>query len=194
MEASQTLVRNMETKREIREKLLQIRRNLPSPKWAEMSDEITAKISCHPWFQKADTIYGYLSYNQEVDTWPLLAFALQEGKKVAVPKVLGQEMEFYYIKSLQEVYPGMKGIFEPEEIAAHLAKDDNALIIMPLVGFDPCRNRLGYGGGYYDRYLKRHPQNPTMGIAFSVQEVAEIPAEETDCKPDLIITEEKEVR
>ena len=81
MEASQTLVRNMETKREIREKLLQIRRNLPSPKWAEMSDEITAKISCHPWFQKADTIYGYLSYNQEVDTWSLLAFALQEGKK-----------------------------------------------------------------------------------------------------------------
>lgn len=161
--------------------------------WKQMSATIEERAIHHPWFQVADTIYGYLSYNREVNTWSLLSSALKMGKRVAVPKVLGAEMKFYYIENLCEVSPGTLGIFEPDGEKSRLATDENACILMPLVGFDKERNRLGYGGGYYDKYLDRHPGHKTMGIAFSFQETDMIPSEPTDRKPDIILTEEKEV-
>ncbi len=181
----------MEAKEQIRAVFIKKRNNICEEEWNEMSSALVSKVSDHPLFQKAETVYGYVSYKREADTWPLLALALEAGKKVAVPKVEGKEMEFYYIRSLDELKPGFRGIFEPEK--AHMADDDAALILMPLVAFDKNRNRIGQGGGYYDRYLKRHPDNPTMGIAFSIQETDMIPAKNYDKKPDVIVTEEKEV-
>lgn len=158
-----------------------------------MSIAIENRVIRHPWFHAADTIYSYLSYNREVNTWSLVSKALKMGKRVAVPKVLGAEMEFYYIENLWEVSPGVMGIFEPDGEKCRLATDKNALILMPLVGYDKERNRLGYGGGYYDKYLHRYPGHRTIGIAFSLQETDAIPSESTDLKPDIILTEEKEV-
>ena len=188
------MVKNTKTKKEIRKQVLRMRSKLPMDIWKEKSEELMKKIIEHPLFQNAATIYGYLSYSREVDTWALLSYALESGKNVAVPKVLGTEMEFYYIENLQEVQAGIKGIYEPVGDADRLAKDEYALIIMPVVGFDKDRTRIGYGGGYYDKYLQKHPKHPTMGIAFSLQETEPIPTEETDWKPDIIVTETKEVR
>ena len=184
----------METKKEIRTRLLRRRKELPVEERKRMSDEIRKRILRHPWFLEATSIYFYVSYLEEVDTRELLKEAIHMGKKVAVPKVHGREMDFYYIENFEELHPGMKGIPEPEGAKTHLASDESALILMPLVGFDAMRNRIGYGGGYYDRYLKKHPSHPTVGLAYSIQEVEELPIEETDRKPDRIITEEKEVK
>lgn len=158
-----------------------------------MSETITKRILQHPWFQKATTIYLYMSYQEEVDTRELLKEAIRMGKKVAAPKVQGKEMKFYYIESYEELHPGMKGIPEPDGENMYPANDMSALILMPLVGFDKAGNRIGYGGGYYDRYLEQHPSHPTIGLAYSIQEVDELPVEETDWKPDRIVTEKKEV-
>ena len=183
----------METKKEIRRTLLKRRDALPEKQWANFSDAIKDKVISHPLFQESETIYCYMSYHHEVDTQKLLSYALSIGKKVAIPKVLGKEMEFYYIKSLQDVQPGSMGILEPKGEQSQLADEERALMLMPLVGYDEHNNRLGYGGGYYDRYLQKHPKHPTMGLAFTLQKVREIPVEETDLKPQIIITEEKGV-
>lgn len=183
--------KNMRTKQEIRKQVLKKRAELPAEVWKAKSEVLMQKVLAHPLYQHADIIYGYLSYNREVDTWELLSRALQDGKKVAVPKVQGKEMEFYYIENLKDVEPGTKGIYEPKGDASRLACEESALILMPLVGFDQYHNRLGYGGGYYDRYLQKHPAHSTMGLAFSLQETEPIPTEPTDRRPDVILTEEK---
>lgn len=184
---------NTKTKEEIRKELLKRRAGISFEAWEQMSMAIEERVLSHPWFRETSTVYGYLSYKREVHTWFLLSEALKMGKRVAVPKVLGSEMEFYYIENLSELSLGTMGIFEPEGKKYRLATEERAFVLMPLVGYDKKRNRLGYGGGYYDKYLKRYPGHRTMGLAFSLQETDRIPSETTDWKPDIILTEKKEV-
>ena len=107
-------------------------------------------------YQKAHTTYGYLSYNQEVQTLPILAKALEAGKRVAVPKVYGEEMRFLYLEDLSQVAPGFGGI--PELIAdSPVAEDPHELVLMPGLAFDLAGHRLGHGGGLYDRFSAKEP-------------------------------------
>lgn len=158
--------------------------------WSADCISILGKLMHHPFYEQAETIYSYVSYNQEADTWSLIAFSLSIGKKVAVPKVIGKELKFFYIKSLEELKPGYKGIYEP--ITNAVADDESALMIMPIVAFDRERHRIGYGGGYYDRYLSKHTGHTKIGIAFGFQQVSRIPFEPFDINPDIIITEKRE--
>ena len=91
------------------------------------------------------------------------------------------------ITSFDELKPGAYGILEPD--AGIPASADDGLMIMPGVAFDTNRNRVGYGGGYYDRYLELHPQLHTLALAFDMQVLFEVPAEEQDIKPQLLVTE-----
>ena len=91
------------------------------------------------------------------------------------------------ITSFDELKPGAYGILEPD--AGIPASADDGLMIMPGVAFDTNRNRVGYGGGYYDRYLESHPQLHTLALAFDMQVLFEVPAEEQDIKPQLLVTE-----
>ena len=103
-------------------------------------------------YKNAKTVYGYLPYNQEVRTVPMLERALQDGKRVAVPKVYGDDMKFIYMDDLSQVADGYAGI--PEPIAdGPVADDPTALVLMPGLAFDPQGHRIGYGGGFYDRFL-----------------------------------------
>lgn len=190
MEVLRIWVRNLETKKEIRQKILNQRNALTNEEWSAKSCLILGKLMHHPLYQDAETIYCYVSYKHEVDTWPFLAFSIAAGKRIAVPKVIGQEMKFFYITSLEELEPGYHGIFEP--VTDISAEDEHALMIMPVAAFDEENNRIGYGGGYYDRYLKQHPAHQKIGLAFDFQKADCIPAEETDIKPDIIITDKKE--
>lgn len=167
-----------------------MRNALTNEEWGRKSCEVLGKLMHHPLYQNAETIYCYVSYQHEVDTWPFLAFSMASGKKVAVPKVLGDDMEFFYIESLEELEQGYHGIYEP--ITSRKANDNDALMVMPLVAFDKEHHRLGYGGGYYDRYLSKHSNYATIGIAFDFQQVESIPAEPFDIKPNTIITNDME--
>lgn len=137
-------------------------------------------------YHQAKTIYGYLPYNQEVRTVSMLEQALADGKKVAVPKVYGDEMKFIYLTDLSKVEKGYSGIPEPIENEP-VGDDPTALVLMPGLAFDSEGHRIGYGGGFYDKFLAAEPNHPTLALCYAFQMVEEIPTEAFDVPVDLVL-------
>ena len=136
-------------------------------------------------YQNAKSIYGYLSYNQEVRTLPILAAAQRDGKRVAVPKVYGDEMKFIWLDDLSAIAPGAYGI--PEPVAdGPLAEDLGALMLMPGLAFDPQGHRCGYGGGFYDKFLAREP-HPTVALCYDFQMYPHLDTDKYDIPVDLVL-------
>lgn len=178
----------MEKKKDIRKRVLYLRNNICKEEWEEKSHKIYEKVVTHPFFLNANTIYCYVDYRNEVGTEWVIKKAWDLHKQVAVPKVEGEEMKFYIISSFDDLYEGYRGIQEP--VNQVLANDENALIILPGVAFDRNRNRIGYGKGFYDRFLDKHPFCKTIAIGFACQIVDEIQTDSFDYRPDILITEE----
>lgn len=140
----------------------------------------------HPLYQKAQTIYFYLPYNQEVRTVPMLERALLDGKRVAVPKVYGDEMKFIFIEDLSGIGTGYCGI--PEPVAdGPMADDHTALVLMPGLAFDPQGHRIGYGGGFYDKFLAAEPEHPTIALCYDFQMVEHLETEKFDVSVDCVL-------
>ncbi len=141
-------------------------------------------------YKDAKVIYPYLAYNQEIITDTLIERAWADGKAVAVPKCYeDNRMEFHRISSFYDTEPGKFGIPEPK--CGDIANDSEVLIIMPGLAFDREFNRIGYGGGYYDRYLDRIKGCTFTKVAFAYefQMVDRIEADDYDYKVDVIITD-----
>ena len=137
-------------------------------------------------YRQAKTIYGYLPYNQEVRTVPMLEQALRDGKQVAVPKVYGEEMKFHYLTDLSRVETGYAGI--PEPIGDEpVAEDETALVLMPGMAFDREGHRIGYGGGFYDKFLAGEPEHPTVALCYDFQVLPQLETEEFDVPVDLVL-------
>lgn len=137
-------------------------------------------------YKNAKTIYGYLPYNQEVRTTQMLAHALADGKQVAVPKVYGDEMKFILLSDLGQVAKGYAGI--PEPIAdGPVAADPTALVLMPGLAFDPEGHRLGYGGGFYDKFLAAEPDHPTLALCYDFQMLPHLDTESYDIPVDRVL-------
>lgn len=137
-------------------------------------------------YKQAKTIYGYLPYNQEVRTVPMLQRALDDGKRVAVPKCYGDEMRFIYLDDLSAVEKGYCGI--PEPIADEpIADDPTALVLMPGLAFDPQGHRIGYGGGFYDKFLASEPGHPTLALCYAFQMQEHLETEEFDIPVDCVL-------
>ena len=137
-------------------------------------------------YQKAKTIYGYLPYNQEVRTVPMLEQAMRDGKRVAVPKCYGDEMKFIYMDDLSKVEKGYAGI--PEPVADEpVADDPTALVLMPGLAFTQNGDRMGYGGGFYDKFLASEPEHPTVALCYDFQMVEQLPTEEYDIPVDTVL-------
>ena len=137
-------------------------------------------------YKTAKTIYGYLPYNQEVRTVPMLQKALADGKKVAVPKVYGDEMRFILLDDLSRVENGYSNIPEPIDDGP-VARDETALVLMPGLAFDPQGHRIGYGGGFYDKFLSREPGHPTVALCYDFQVFPQLDTEEFDIPVDLVL-------
>jgi len=137
-------------------------------------------------YKNAKTIYGYLPYNQEVRTVPMLEKALRDGKKVAVPKCYGDEMKFIYMEDLSKVEKGYAGI--PEPIAdGPVADDKTALVLMPGLAFDSEGHRCGYGGGFYDKFLSAEPDPPTLALCYEFQMLPHLETEDHDIPVDYVL-------
>ena len=138
-------------------------------------------------YKNAKTIYGYLPYNQEVRTVPMLEQAIRDGKAVAVPKCYGEEMRFLYITDfVNEVAPGYANI--PEPIADEpVADDETALVLMPGLAFDPQGHRCGYGGGFYDKFLAAEPKHPTLALCYEFQMLPHLETEAHDIPVDYVL-------
>lgn len=170
-----------------------IRREIRNKKQAMTEEQIVAAsetlrrlFTATELYRNAKTIYGYLSYNQEVRTLPILAQALADGKQVAVPKVYGSEMRFICLPDLTEVAKGYSGI--PEPIADEpVADDPTALVLMPGLAFDRQGHRLGYGGGFYDKFLAIEPNHPTVALCYEFQLLPHLETEKYDIPVDLVL-------
>ena len=137
-------------------------------------------------YKNAKTIYGYLPYNQEVRTVPMLEQALRDGKRVAVPKCYGDEMKFIFMDDLSKVEKGYANI--PEPIAdGPIADDETALVLMPGLACDPQGHRIGYGGGFYDKFLAAEPNHPTLALCYEFQMLPHLETEEHDIPVDYVI-------
>lgn len=106
---------------------------------------------------------------------------------MAVPKVVGKDMVFYRLTDFSQLEPGYYGI--PEPARGEIVQWEDAMMIMPGVAFDRDNHRVGYGGGFYDRFLEKHPRIERVAVAFSFQILPQVPVEPTDIFPQIIVTE-----
>ena len=185
----------MESKQDIRRNLLKKRNTLTEELREKYSKMIADHLFSSDQYIHSDILLIYAHYKSEVSTSEIIEQALYAGKRVFCPKVLGPgEMNFYEITSLKDIVSGYKNIPEPQytEISYQNSENSSTLMIMPLVGYDCYKNRLGYGGGFYDRYLQKVSNIKKIALAFECQKSENaIPVEETDIKPDFIITEQQ---
>lgn len=153
------------------------------------SEECVSKVLQFPELLEADTVCVYMPTGNEIDTSAIIRFCLENGKRVAAPRVDGDTMEFYYFRSKEELEQGAYDIWEPTGKEA--VADEESLVIMPGVAFDLNCNRIGYGKGYYDRYLSKHPKMKRIALAYEFQIVGKIKQEIHDVKPEMIVTESR---
>lgn len=179
----------METKKDIRKRVLAERKTLSFEAQTEKTQKIYEQVISHPLFLDAGEIYCYIDYNHEAGTKKLIEKSWELGKNVAVPKVIGDQMEFFYITSFDELKEGYYKIMEP--VTEEKADAPEALVIMPGAAFDEECSRIGYGGGFYDKYLERHPGYRRIALAFELQITEHVPADTYDIKPEVIITEKR---
>lgn len=180
MQASKKITRNA-----IREKRLA----LTEQEIHDLSSECVAKVLQFPEFMDADTVCVYIPTGNEIDTSELIQYCLDNDKRIAAPRVDGDSMEFYYFKSPEDLKPGAFGIFEP--IGNERVEDEESLVIMPGIAFDKACNRIGYGMGFYDKYLSLHPHMKRIALAYDFQIVGKIKQEVHDVKPQFIVTESR---
>ncbi len=140
-------------------------------------------------YRQCKSLYAYLSFNQEVRTSPIIKRAWADGKRVAVPKGIGRDMVFIWIDSFDNLAPqGAFHIMEPIGDGP-VAGDETALILMPGLAFDPNGHRVGYGGGYYDRFLEKEPDHPLVALCYDFQLVDHLEVEAHDVPVDVVITD-----
>lgn len=219
----------LHSKRKLRKDILNIRDNLSMEEREWYSRQIRERVVCHASYREAQVILAYASYLSEVDTMMLIEQALTDGKHVFVPKVAGADMEFWQITSTDDLHAGYRGIPEPVQgisfpewmagragsakqqmnIDRKTEQDriENKIMVMmwiPGAAFDRERHRIGYGKGFYDRYLSKFSDGSreellqpggfrlnTAALAYSCQVVRQIPCEPHDIKPDMIVTEKE---
>lgn len=143
-------------------------------------------------YQHYDTLLVYVSTENEVDTHQIINAALNDGKRVAVPRCIDgtRDMEFYYISSLDELVRGSYGILEPMADSAHRFVDTaSSVCVVPALSYDKDGYRLGYGGGYYDRFLAKY-DGVTVGICYCDHVETTLPRDEYDRHVSILVTEQ----
>ena len=173
-------------KKELRRTIREKKRAMTEEDIRQHSTRLGELFAASDAYKNAKTIYGYLPYNQEVRTVPMLEQALRDGKRIAVPKCYGDEMKFIYMTDLSLVEKGYAGI--PEPIAdGPIADDETALVLMPGLAFDPQGHRIGYGGGFYDKFLAAEPNHPTLALCYDFQMLPNLETEEHDIPVDFVL-------
>jgi len=176
----------MVNKQELRRTIRARKRAMTEEEIVSRSEKLAQLFAESEAYKNAKTIYGYLPYNQEVRTLPMLERALADGKRVAVPKCYGDEMKFIFMDDLSKVEKGYSNI--PEPIADEpIANDETALVLMPGLAFDPQGHRCGYGGGFYDKFLSAEPNHPTLALCYEFQLLPHLETEEHDIPVDTVL-------
>ena len=179
----------MDGKKELRKTMLKAQEALPEDYTARASAAIQKKALALPQYQRAKSVFLYISMPKEPATLDILKTALAEGKRVYVPKCQGRsEMLAVRIKALSGLLPGAYGIPEPADCAETITADKLDLTLVPCVCASKDGKRLGHGGGYYDRFLAGHAEN-AFCLCFERMLRDDIPMGDEDVFLPCVITE-----
>lgn len=173
-------------KKELRRTIREQKRAMTQAQIEEKSCRLAELFAQSSMYQQAKTIYGYLPYNQEVRTTAMLEQAQKDGKRIAVPKILGDTMIFVWLDDLTAVEKGYSGIPEPLDLTP-VADDPTALVLMPGMAFDPQGHRCGYGGGFYDKFLASEPNHPTLALCYDFQMLEHLDTDDYDIPVDCVL-------
>ncbi len=180
----------MAEKEKIRRRILKLRDGLSSEEREEKSKQIKEKLFSHFEFRTDRTVLFYAAKESEVETKGMIEESLSSEKKVGLPIVEGKEIFFSRIFDYGKLLPSTLGILEPEE-KYPISLDELNLVVVPGIAFDEKGNRIGFGKGFYDRFLKKVPDAFKIGLAFEIQIVKTIPKISTDIPVDKIVTEKR---
>lgn len=178
-------------KSELRQKYRGLRQAMPQEIKEQKDDAIALQVRRLWQYQRNNVLLIYVSTSIEVDTHRIIRQAIADGKRVAVPRCVPdtRNMEFYYIDSIEELAPGMFGVLEPSVNPDRLYREcDGGLCIVPAFSYDWRGYRLGYGKGYYDRFLSRFEGN-MVGICYSDCVQRSLPHGRYDRPVELLVTE-----
>lgn len=181
-------------KQALRKELLAKRQAMTAEQRMAYQEAILQHLIQMPELQKAHMILAYLDFRGEVESEGLITWGLAQGKTVCAPITVVKERRLIPVKmtSPTDVQLGAYNIREPilREGAA-VEVDEIEAVVLPGVGFDRRGGRLGYGGGYYDRFLPRlRPGVPKIAVAYELQVLSEVPREPHDCQLDALVTEQ----
>jgi 5-formyltetrahydrofolate cyclo-ligase len=182
-------------KKKKRAEFLSMRNRLDPVSALTCSVSILASVKKLPIYEQANTLMIYLSYGSEVITDFIVKAAIEEEKNVVVPAIKSPGdlcMQAVKIIDLQEANESVYGVRQPEVIPDDVVvKEDINLVLVPGLAFDLLGNRLGYGKGYYDRWLKDIPLCKTVGLAYDFQITSKLPVEKHDLPIGTIVTEQR---
>jgi len=181
-------------KRNLRRSMLAHRKSLSPEEFRSASLHIQKSFLETDNFRRARSVLVYSPINHEVDTELIVSCALNSGKKIAFPSVVGDELLFCEVQDLTSLKKGTFGILEPCAIGKIFTPEEADVVVVPGVAFDLSGHRIGYGKGYYDKMLQHlESQGKLVGLCYDFQLVDEILAEPHDVKMDMIITEKRVV-
>jgi 5-formyltetrahydrofolate cyclo-ligase len=181
-------------KQSMRNEVLTRRLMMTAEANADLSRRIAAHVAAMDAFTQAGTIMAYWPFRNEVDTSQIVRAALAAGKRVALPRTIKQEkrlMRLLVTDIERDLIPGAYGIMEPRPELPEASAEEIGLVIVPGLVFDRVGNRIGYGGGYYDRALPLLTKAAKVAVAFNLQLVSRVPADERDRPVDYVVTEEE---
>lgn len=188
----------------LRKELKERRDNIKEEDRIAESKAIIRTLTSTEMYQNARFLLTYVSFGSEVDTKELITQAIKDQKNVYVPRIMeslsGRRMEFFKCEDIANLQRNYMGILEPElnyaqifpyDIHMSLDRAEECLVIVPGLGFDQHLGRIGYGGGYYDRFLTKCRKKFSIGIAFKEQMIDEVPMGAQDCPVDLVLTSDR---
>ena len=172
-------------KSEMRRFIKNLRREMTDEKISEISDQIYKNLIELDLYKNAKSIFVYLSMDKEINTYKIINHALEDDKKVFVPYLENRNMSLRRLRNLDDLTEGAFGIKTSKNEESITNPD---LSLVPGLSFDENKNRLGYGGGYYDKYLA-NSKTISIGLFAEIVQSIEIPTDETDVSLDYILTE-----
>ena len=177
------------SKKEIRDTILDIRKSFDTDYLNRLSTVICNRVLKQDFYKNANDLVLYMPINNEVNLEILMNQAFCDGKNVWLPRVIDKNMDFYSFTQATKLIKGAYGIQEPDTDMI-LSPDADTLIIMPGAAFSKDMGRIGYGGGYYDKYLSKHPYCKTIAVCYNFQIMPMLPMDDHDIKPDMIISDD----
>lgn len=180
-------------KKDLRAKIRQKRKQMSAAQRTQMSEAIRKNILSLTEYKNCDTLLCYVSTEMEVDTVNIIKAALKDGKKVAVPRCVDGSpvIEFYYINSLGELISGSYGLLEPEANPQKKYFENDGLCILPGLAFDRFGGRIGYGKGYYDRFMQNF-KGDAVGVCYSnILSGSPLPAGRFDVPVKAVVTDKE---